>query len=366
MTADIRSLIASWDGLAVVTRYDPETESWIFIALHDMTLGMAVGGCRMMVYPAPEEALRDAMRLAGGMTRKWAAAGLPFGGGKSVLAVPRVLVGEAREALLRRFGRLVAELRGTYGTGEDLGTTPADMAIVAEETRYVGGLDPLGRHPIDPGPYTALGVFASARAAATHAWGADDFGGRPVLIQGVGDVGAPLARLFAEAGATVLVSDVDAHRVSAIVGELNATAVPPDEVYGTDCDVYAPCAVGGTLSRRTIPQLRCRIVAGSANNQLEEPDDAQRLRERGIVYVPDYVANSGGAIAFGMLMLGDQDEEGRRARITGLNDIVRELLAEADARGESPAEAAERRVDATLSRARARGSGPTSASKATV
>lgn len=355
MATDLRSLIAAWDGLAVVTRFDRASGSWIFIALHDMTLGMAVGGCRMMAYPSPEDGLRDAMRLAGGMTRKWAAAGLPFGGGKSVLAVPRVLAGEEREGLLRRFGRLVASLRGTYGTGEDLGTTPADMAIVASETKYVGGIDPASGRTTDPGPYTALGVFASAKAAATHVWGGDggDFRGRRVLIQGVGDVGAPLAGLFGQAGADVLVSDLDEARIRAVVTAVGATPVPAETVYETPCDVYAPCAVGGTLNRETIPRLTCRVVAGSANNQLEESGDADRLRERKIVYVPDFVANSGGAIAFGLQMLGDRDDEGHRARIAALGGAVRELLTEAERRGESPARAAERQVEAVLAEARA-------------
>jgi leucine dehydrogenase len=348
MTESLESLIQEWEGLGIVTAYDRPTGTWIFIALHDVSQGMAVGGCRMQVYAAPTDALRDAMRLAEGMTYKWAAAGLPFGGGKSVLAVPGPLAGDERTGLLRRFGRLVASLRGTYGTGEDLGTTPADMAVVAQETAHVGGYDPTTRHALDPGPYTALGVFSGLRAAAAHVWGNDDLSDRPVLVQGVGDVGAPLARLLARAGARILATDVDAERAAAVAEEVGGTVVPPEEAYNTTCDVYAPCAVGATLNSETIPQLTCDIVAGSANNQLDEPSDAKRLHEQGITYVPDYVVNAGGAIAFGLLWKGERDEATLRSRVEGIGEVVREILAEATARNESPMHAASRRAEAVL------------------
>jgi len=353
MGTTIESLMAEWDGLAVVTAYDQPTGSYLFIALHDLTLGMAVGGCRMRTYPSPADALRDAQRLATGMTYKWAAAGLRFGGGKSVLAVPRVLEGEERVGLLRRFGRLVASLRGVYGTGEDLGTTPEDMAVVARETPHVGGYDPVSHLALDPGPHTALGVFSGLRAAAAHLWGNDDLTDRPVLIQGVGDVGAPLARLLARAGAQVLACDIDAERAAAVAGETGGSVVPPDQTYDTRCDIYAPCAMGATLNSETIPRLTCHVVAGSANNQLAEPEDADRLQAREILYVPDYVVNAGGAIAFGLLWQGEKDDAVLRSRVEGIGEVVREILAEAARKHESPVHAAHRRAEAVLARARA-------------
>lgn len=352
MGSTIESLMGEWDGLAVVTAYDRNTGSYIFIALHDLTLGMAVGGCRMRTYSSPADALHDAQRLAAGMTYKWAAAGLKFGGGKSVLAVPRPLEGEERVGLLRRFGRLVASLRGVYGTGEDLGTTPEDMAIVARETPHVGGYDPVTHLALDPGPHTALGVFSGLRAAAAHLWGTDDLTERPVLVQGVGDVGAPLARLLARAGARVLACDVDAERAAAVARETGGSVVPPDDAYDTPCDVYAPCAMGATLNGETIPRLTCGIVAGSANNQLAEPADADRLHEREVLYVPDYVVNAGGAIAFGLLWQGEKDEGKLRSRVEGIGDVVQAILAEAAKKEESPVHAAQRRAEAVLARAR--------------
>ncbi|HZD03308.1 MAG TPA: Glu/Leu/Phe/Val dehydrogenase dimerization domain-containing protein, partial [Longimicrobiales bacterium] len=291
--------IQEWDGLGVVVRHDRPTGTWIFVALHDDTLGRPTGGCRMRVYGHPSEGLRDALRLAEGMTRKWAVIDLPYGGGKAVLAVPRPLQGEERRGLLRRFGELLESLKGAFSTGEDLGTTPADMACLATVTRWVKATGVRGGEPVDPGPYTALGVLEGIRAALAAAFGDGELAGRTVLVQGVGDVGEPLARMLSAEGARLLLSDLDHGRVESLAGELQARPVSPDEVYWTACDVYAPCAVGATLNSGTIPQLRCRVVAGSANNQLETEADADALRERGILYAPDYVVNGGGALALG-------------------------------------------------------------------
>ncbi|MEQ9400257.1 MAG: Glu/Leu/Phe/Val dehydrogenase dimerization domain-containing protein [Longimicrobiales bacterium] len=353
-------LLEAWDGRAVVVRYDVPTGTWIFVALHDDTLGRPVGGCRMKVYPRPEEGLRDALRLAEGMTHKWAAIDLPYGGGKSVLAIPRPLEGAARRGLLRRFGGLLRTLRGAYGTGEDLGTTPQDIRTIARVAPdAVVGLPPEGSDgPIDPGPYTALGVFAGVKAAVRHRFGSDDLSSRTVLIQGVGDVGEPLARLVTGAGARVLLSDIDQDKAFALAVEVGATTViTPEDVYETDCDVYAPCAVGATLNAGTIPRLRCGVVAGSANNQLETPEDAGRLLERGILYAPDYVINAGGAMAFGLIALGAEQGEALEARVEGIGASLAEIFEEAGEAGDSPLAAARRRVDRVLERARKEGSG---------
>lgn len=344
-------LIADWSGESVVTTYDCAAGTWIFIAIHDTTLGPAVGGCRMKVYPDPRAGLRDAMRLAEGMTYKWASIGFALGGGKSVLAIPRQIEGEQRTSLLRRYGRLVASLRGLYACGPDLGTTPEDMAVVQEETEHVHGWNRATGQPLDPGPYTALGVFVGMRSALTHAFGRGEFAYRAVLVQGVGDVGVPLARLLADAGASVVLSDEVKERALELAAELGGRTVPADEVYSTPCDIYAPCAVGATIDATTIPLLRCRIVAGSANNQLECPDDAERLHARGILYAPDYVVNAGGAISLPLLRDGET-VEAVRERVGTIEHTLDEIFEEARAAAESPLHAAGRRVHRILQQAR--------------
>jgi leucine dehydrogenase len=341
----IDRLIEAWDGEAVVARFDRPTGTWVFIALHDTRLGPAVGGCRMKTYPTPHEALRDAMRLAEGMTYKWAGIGFPFGGGKSVLAVPRPLSGDARTGLLRRFAGLLNTLRGTYTTGEDLGTTPEDMSTIAEETPHVHARP---GELLDPGPYTALGVFAGIEAAVrktdTNGGSVD---GLRVLVQGVGDVGAPLARMLAERGGEVLLCDLDGERAAALAREIGGTVVAPADVYATECDVYAPCAVGATLNPGTVEDLRCAIVAGSANNQLDSPRVAERLAQRGIVYVPDYIVNAGGATALPMVAEG-VGEDRIRVRVLRIGDVVADILDRAVKEGCKPAEAADARARETL------------------
>jgi leucine dehydrogenase len=353
MTENIVDLIRSWDGIGVITRFDSPTETWIFICLHNDSLGACTGGTRMKVYPSPAEGLRDAMRLATGMTDKWAGIGMAAGGGKAVLAVPRLLEGEERRGLLERYGALVETLGGSFHTGEDLGTTTEDMRFIGETTHFVHGFDPDTDEKIDPSPYTARGVLAAIKASLEHSFPSESPAGRTILIQGTGNVGRELARLLAEAKATLLLSDIDTERAESLAAELGAQSVPPDEVYTTACDVYAPCAVGATLTKETIPLLSCRIVAGSANNQLDERVDADRLAERDILYVPDFIANSGGAMAFGLLSQGSKPGETLFEQIDTIGESVTEVLGEAAERHESPLAAAERRVKETLERARA-------------
>jgi leucine dehydrogenase len=343
----MKELIQNWSGESVVTRFDRDTQTWVFIALHDLTLGPAMGGVRMRSYPTPADGLRDAMRLAEGMTYKWAGIGFDLGGGKSVLAVPGLVTGAARQGLFRRFGRLLALLRGAYSCGPDLGTTPADMVQIGQETEHVHGYDRVSGGAIDPGPFTALGVFVGMRAALKQAFGSEELRGRTVLIQGVGDVGDPLARLLADAGATLVLSDVDQARAGRLASELSGTSVAAEAVYTTPCDVYAPCAVGATLNEHTIPQLTCRIVAGSANNQLAESADADRLHRSNILYAPDYIINAGGATALPLLGQGSA-EEAVRQRIRGLERALGEIFGEAAADGMSPHHVAQRRVDRVL------------------
>jgi len=352
MKDGMRELLTEWNGLGVVQGYDQDTGTWMFIALHDATLGPMVGGCRMKPYPAPEDGARDAMRLAQGMTYKWAAIDFPFGGGKSVLATPRPLEGEEKRGLLRRFGRLLESLHGGYATGVDLGTTPEDMDVLAETSQYVMGHGVSGSGTADPGPYTALGVFAGIRSSLKAVDGSADVAGKSVLIQGAGDVGAPLARMLAEAAAEVLISDIDDALARGFASEIGGRAIPVSETYTTPCDVFAPCAVGAILNRETIPQLACRIVAGSANNQLDRAEDAELLHERGVLYAPDYVVNAGGAIAFGMMHLGESNEEAMRERVREIENTLDRIFPEASQRGESPVHGARRVADDALRRGR--------------
>ena len=345
----LEARIAGWDGEAVVVRRDPEAGAWIFVALHDSRLGTPVGGTRLKPYRAPTEGLRDALRLAEGMTYKWAAVDFPFGGGKAVLCLDRPLGREARRGLLDRYGRLLRTLNGAFKTGVDLGTTPADMRRVAETTDHVMGVwDGESR---DPGPYTALGVLVGIRASLERAVGRSDLAGVRVLVQGIGDVGEPLARRLAEEGVDLVLSDIEAARADRVAEELGAETLAPDRVPEADCDVFAPCAVGAVLNPETIPRLRCRIVCGSANNQLESAEDALRLHGRGILYAPDYVVNAGGAIAFGMMHRGTRDDEEIRRAVRGIGDSLAEILAEAERDGEPPATAARRRAERILARA---------------
>ena len=353
MSETFESLIARWEGDAVVVRHDAPTGTWMFIALHDASRRMASGGTRMKTYEQPADGLLDAMRLAAGMTSKWAGVDFDFGGGKAVLAVPRPLVGAEREGLLGRYGRLVESLRGVFGTGQDLGTTPADMLAIGRETRFVHGIDAAHGTTEDPGPFTAEGVFAGLRSAVRQAFGSDDLAGRTVLVQGVGGVGGPPARMLAAAGAGVLVSDLDEARAATLAAEVVGSVVPVDAMLGTVCDVLAPCATGGLFDAESIPRLGCRVIAGSANNQLRESADAERLAARGILYAPDYIINAGGAIALSLPTLGVTDRAARLARVREIGPTLDAIFAEAAANRESPLRAAERRVERVLARRRA-------------
>jgi leucine dehydrogenase len=341
------SLIENWDGQGVVVRHDRPTGTWIFIALHDLTLGPAIGGSRMKVYPDLADALLDAMRLAEGMTAKWAGIGVARGGGKAVLAIPRPLVADEREGLLLRYAELIESLGGAFGTGADLGTGPADMAVLARKTRFVFGVDRKTGLATDPGPFTARGVFAGISAALAHVFGSAEAAGRSVLVEGLGGVGSPLCRSLAAAGTRLLVADLDHEKARLVAHELGAEAVALAEVPDTACDVYAPCAVGATLNEETVPRLRCRIVAGSANNQLRGDDDALRLHDRGIVYVPDYIVNAGGAIAL-VELADEKDRDAIFEKVEEIGPSVTSLLQEAAENGESPLAAARRRVERIL------------------
>ena len=341
-------LLETWDGETVVMHRDGESGGWIFVCLHSTRLGPAGGGTRMRVYGTPAEALEDAMRLSAGMSRKLAVAGLPFGGGKAVIAVPEIPGGDRRRALFLRYGDLVASLGGTYRTSSDMNTGEADMDIIGERTQYVFGRSVEAGGSGSPAPPTAVGVYHGIRASLSHVFGSDDLEGRIVVVQGAGGVGSPLVDHLANAGASVVVTDVDLERAHAVAARVGGAAVPADQIFETECDVYAPCAVGGILSTETVPRLRCRIVAGSANNQLAEPEAAELLHARGILYAPDYVINAGGAIAIvGLEQLGWSKSE-LDTSLARIGETLRQIYKQADERGISTAAAADILADERL------------------
>ncbi|MEO8477507.1 MAG: Glu/Leu/Phe/Val dehydrogenase dimerization domain-containing protein [Actinomycetota bacterium] len=346
-------LIASWDGELVAVRHDEPSGAWMFLGVHSTALGPAMGGTRLKVYASPHDALADGLRLAQAMSMKQAAAGLPFGGGKAVLAVPSIPApgSQDRRGLLLRYGSFVDALHGTYVTAADMNTGPADLDVVREVTPHVMGTSPERGGAGDSGGATATGVFHAIAASAAHAFGDPSLAGRSVLVQGVGSVGARLARLLAEAGATVLLSDVDDGRAASLASELRASSVPADAVPDTPCDVFAPCATGGVLNADTIPRLACRVVAGAANNQLGAPEDAGRLSARGILYAPDYVANAGGVIHLaGYEVLGWDDDQILR-RLEGIGETLGEVFWTAERDGTTTAEAADRIARARIAAA---------------
>ncbi|HZW68090.1 MAG TPA: Glu/Leu/Phe/Val dehydrogenase [Pseudogracilibacillus sp.] len=262
------------------------------IAIHDTTLGPALGGTRMWNYESETDALEDVLRLAKGMTYKNAAAGLNLGGGKAVIiGDPNT---DKSEALFRAFGRYVESLNGRYITAEDVGTFEEDMDFIHMETEHVTGTSDGGVG--DPSPVTSLGIYYGMKAAAKEAYGDDSLKGKTIAVQGVGQVAYHLCQHLYQEGANLIVTDINQEAVARAVEDFKASAVQPDEIYDVDCDIYSPCALGGTLNDDTISRLKAKIIAGSANNQLEEERHGLVLHEKGVIYAPDYVINSGGVI----------------------------------------------------------------------
>ncbi|WP_037498069.1 Glu/Leu/Phe/Val dehydrogenase family protein [Solirubrobacter soli] len=324
-------LLTGWDGQQVAVRYDADFATWMFIGVHSTFEGRSGGGTRMAVYDAPEDGLADALKLSAAMTRKMAVCNVSMGGGKAVLAVPELPVGEARVELLHRYGDFIGSLNGLYATAPDVNTSERDMDTIGERTEHVFCRSVANGGSGSTAPATAVGVFHGIRASVGHALGTD-LTGVKVLVQGFGAVGSLLAQQLKAAGADVLVSDIDPTRVDGFA------AVDPQDVIGTECDVYAPCAMGGTITATTVEALRCRVVAGAANNQLADPSLADRLHERGILYAPDYVINSGGVLhGTGLELLG-WDHAQLDEALRGLGDTLLELYAGSD---RSPVHAAE-------------------------
>lgn len=264
------------------------------ICIHDTTLGPALGGTRMWAYESEEEAIEDALRLGRGMTYKNAAAGLNFGGGKTVI------IGDPRkdknEEMFRALGRYIQGLNGRYITAEDVGTTVADLELIHEETDYVTGISPEFGSSGNPSPVTAYGVYRGMKAAAKEAFGTDSLEGKTIAVQGVGNVAYTLCRYLHEEGAILIVTDINKEAIKRAVQDFAAKAIDPNDIYNVPCDIYAPCALGATINDQTIPKFKAKVIAGSANNQLKEEHHGDRLHELGILYAPDYVINAGGVI----------------------------------------------------------------------
>ena len=313
----MEQLLRAWDGEELVVRFDRPTGAWLLIGIHSTRLGPAVGGTRMKPYPGLQDAVRDVMRLSRGMSLKWAAAGLDYGGGKAVLMVPPDLDAEARDGLLLRYGDLVKQLGGLFMTGQDSGTSEQDMVRIAGRAApFVHGL-PTGSG--DPAPYTARGVLTALEVAAERLFGG--LAGRRVLIQGLGAVGL---RVASHLRGEVEVAFTDTAPGAISLGrELGLDFVEPERALAAPCDLLAPCAYGAILDRQSIGELRCAGIAGAANNQLAGPDCAQALADRGILYAPDFIANCGGAV--GVLAV-EQQGASREQALERVAEAVRTNL----------------------------------------
>ncbi|MFO7273579.1 MAG: Glu/Leu/Phe/Val dehydrogenase dimerization domain-containing protein [Bacillota bacterium] len=329
--------MAQYGHEQLVFCYDKSTGLRAIIAIHDTTLGPALGGLRMWPYEREEDAITDVLRLSRGMTYKNSAMGLNLGGGKAVLwGDPRT---DKSEELFRAFGKFVESLGGRYITAEDVGTTVADMNYVMMETDHVCGREEVSG---DPSPVTAYGVFMGIKACVKHVFGSEDLKGKKVAVQGLGKVGYHLCKHLHEAGAELIVTDIDPELVEKAKAEFGAKAVAPDEIYSVECDIFSPCALGAILNDETIPKLKCKIVAGAANNQLKEPRHGDMLRKRGILYAPDFVINGGGVINVAEEYHPQgYDRERALKRVATIYDKLLRVFKIAEERNISTAEAAD-------------------------
>lgn len=315
-------LMSQYDYGAVHMRRDRTTGLQAIVAIHDKRLGPALGGCRFISYPTEEAALVDALRLARGMTYKAALAGIAHGGGKSVIMLPQRQFDRA--ALFRAFGRFIEDLGGQYITAEDSGTGLADMEVIRSVTKNVTGVDVSHGGSGDPSPFTALGVRRGIEACVKFALGKDNLKGIHVAVQGVGHVGYHLCKELHAQGAALTVADVDALKAERAVREFGAKSVSLDAIYGVECDVFAPCALGSALNNDTIPKLKCKIVAGAANNQLAVAENGNDLMMRGILYAPDYAINAGGLVNVAQEVLG-YNADISRTRTLKIYDTIYEI-----------------------------------------
>lgn len=326
---------------------DPQSGLKAFIAVHDTTLGPALGGLRLWPYVSEEEALTDVLRLSRGMTFKSAVAKTGLGGGKSVIIADPAM---KTQQLFESMGQFVESFNGLYTTAEDVNVGIDDLMHVRSQTQYVTGLSRADGGSGNPSPYTARGCYAGLKATAAAAFGSSSLDGKTIAIQGVGSVGYVLGQLAKEEGARLLVSDINEDNVGRAVKDLGAEEVSSAAVYDVDCDIFAPCALGAILNDETIPRLKCRAVAGAANNQLhDETRHAELLKERGILYAPDYVINAGGIINVSVEFdEGGYDEERALAKIGNIDDALTEIYATARDRDITTHQAAQDVAEANL------------------
>lgn len=316
------------------------------ICIHDTTLGPALGGIRFWNYEKEEDAIIDVLRLAKGMTYKNAAAGLNLGGGKAVV------IGDASkdksEAFFRTLGRYINNLGGRYIAAEDVGTTVEDMDFIYQETDYVCGISESFGSSGNPSPFTALGLFSAMQRTAKEAFGSDDLNGKTISVQGVGNVAYSLCELLHEAGANLIVTDINEKAVQRAVDNFGAKAVGLDEIYSVDADIFAPCALGGILNDKTIPQLKVKAICGSANNQLLEIEKhGQALQDLGIVYAPDYVVNSGGVINVADELTG-YNKERATSKVKDVYKQIDKIFTIAKEQNISPQHAADHLADSRI------------------
>ncbi|MEW6034503.1 MAG: Glu/Leu/Phe/Val dehydrogenase dimerization domain-containing protein [Chloroflexota bacterium] len=339
---NIIQYMESYEHEQTVICYDKGAGLKAVIAIHDTTLGPALGGVRMWSYASEDEAITDALRLARAMTYRASVSGLNLGGGHAVV------IGDPgkdkTEAMFRALGRFIASLCGKYVAMEDAGTTPEDMEYVHAETQYVVGLPAYLGGSGDPSASTAYGVLRVMEACARHVFGSGALKGRPVAVQGLGKVGSALARLLYQEGAEIIACDTNEEATKGAYRQYGATIVEPDEIYDVGCDIFSPCALGGVVSDRTIPRLKARVVAGAANNQLADDGCGQKLADRDILYAPDYVANAGGLIQLALDLEG-HGAEGAKRRVARIYDTMETVIARAESDGTCTARAADRMAE---------------------
>ncbi|MGH2724275.1 MAG: Glu/Leu/Phe/Val family dehydrogenase [Actinomycetota bacterium] len=323
----------------VVFFHDPPSGLRAIVAIHSTALGPALGGTRFYPFASEEDALRDVLRLARGMTYKAAAAGLDLGGGKAVI------IGDPKrdksEHLFRAYGRFIESLGGRYITAEDVGTSREDMDVLRRETSWVTGVSKRLGGSGDPSPVTAYGVYQGLRACAEEALRTSSLEGVRIVVQGVGKVGYHLVKHLAEAGAVLTVADVDVDAVARVVREFGVETTEPDKSHALECDIFAPSALGGVIRDDTLPDLKCAVVAGAANNQLERPEHGEALAEMGILYAPDFVINAGGLINVADELIG-YDRDRAMAKVEGIYRTLREVFLLARTEGITTAAAATR------------------------
>jgi leucine dehydrogenase len=326
----------SFDHEDLVVRKGRRSGRYVIVAIHSTALGPALGGVRLWHYEATVDGARDALRLARGMTYKAAAAGLGLGGGKGVICAPGGAppAAQDRRALLLDFGDLVESLSGRYITAEDVGIAAEDLVAISERTSHLTGLPPDHGGSGDPSPFTALGVEAAMRACARERFGSPDLSGRRIVVAGLGHVGSKLARRLADAGAELAVSDIDSAKRS-LATDLEAEWIEPSTEMLAECDLLAPCALGGAIDAANLPRLRCEVVCGCANNQLADESLADGLAERGILYAPDFIVNAGGLIHVYREIRGYSENEARRLAL-GIEANLDRVLPTAHARAFTP------------------------------